>query len=400
MDHEFREIMLDIKSNPGVVQCCSVEGREAALRVMTRELEKCEKALNEYLEIKKKAFPRFYFVSNAALLDVLSSGNNPPKIMPHIGSVFDGVGDLELCYSAAQLKSVHEGEENTLGHPEAAKAMIAKDKECIVFPYLFEMRGAVENWLNELVKCMQYTLKHALSNSMADAAAWELVKSREDWILSIAGQVALVTSQIMWTEEVDEALEGMESGNEDALKKYGDLCTLRLDGLIKLVQGELSRGDRVKIITVITIDVHNRDVVSALMAKRVENASDFKWQSQMRYYWVQEDLNVNIRICDFNTSYSFEYVGNCSRLVVTPLTDRCYVTLTVALRLMLGGAPTGPAGTGKTETTKDLARGLGVPCYVFNCSDQVRGIMLIVTIRNPCSFSTISYDIHTYLSLD
>jgi dynein heavy chain len=130
-------------------------------------------------------------------------------------------------------------------------------------------------------------------------------------------------------------------------------------------------SDRVKIITVITIDVHNRDVVTTLVQKKVENNVDFKWQSQLRYYWLPEIQDVNIRICDFTTLYSFEYVGNCGRLVITPLTDRCYVTLTVALKLMLGGAPAGPAGTGKTETTKDLARGLGLPCYVFNCSDQM-----------------------------
>jgi dynein heavy chain len=170
---------------------------------------------------------------------------------------------------------------------------------------------------------------------------------------------------------VEHAFEELEGGAEDAVKKYVETCTARLEGLIRLVQGELSKGDRIKIITVITIDVHNRDVVQALVTKKVENNVDFKWQSQLRYYWAPEDKNVNIRICDFSTVYSFEYVGNCGRLVITPLTDRCYVTLTVALRLMLGGAPAGPAGTGKTETTKDLARGLGLPCYVFNCSDQM-----------------------------
>ena len=91
------------------------------------------------------------------------------------------------------------------------------------------------------------------------------------------------TSQVWWTSEVNAAFERLEQGNEGALKDYQSQMVAGLNALTSMVLGELSRGDRSKIKTLITIEVHARDIVSRLVADKVESASSFSWQSQLKY---------------------------------------------------------------------------------------------------------------------
>ena len=194
--------------------------------------------------------------------------------------------------------------------------------------------------------------------------------ARERWYGEYCAQLCITTSQIYWSSEVNQAFERLEQGNDQAIKDYSQVVIGGLNGMIEMVLGNLTKEMRTKLKTLITIEVHARDVVLRFIDNRIESSADFAWQSQLKYRWDEEQKDCFINISDAEFRYSYEYVGNCGRLVITALTDRCYITLTQALRLALGGAPAGPAGTGKTETTKDLGRGLAIWVIVQNCSDQ------------------------------
>jgi len=134
-------------------------------------IEACEKALNQYLEDKKKMFPGFYFVSDAALIDILSNGNKPQKVAEYLGDCFDGLKDLDFIVDPA-----------TGNQTNKAKGMKSKESEYVVFPEdkPFTAEGPVENWLLNLEFKMRQVLNDILREGRGLADLWESEKPRED----------------------------------------------------------------------------------------------------------------------------------------------------------------------------------------------------------------------------
>ena len=95
----------------------------------------------------------------------------------------------------------------------------------------------------------------------------------------------------------------------------------------------------------ITELVHQRDTTRTLINNKVSGPKRFEWLSQMRFYFdpkkqdVLQQLSIQMANAKFN--YGFEYLGVQDKLVQTPLTDRCYLTMTQALEERLGGSPFG-----------------------------------------------------------
>ncbi|KAM6051570.1 dynein axonemal heavy chain 10-like [Theristicus caerulescens] len=261
VDRMFKKIMDETVKEPTIKKSCEAPNRLSDLHHINDVLEKCQKSLNDYLDSKRNAFPRFFFISDEELLSILGS-SNPLCVQEHMIKMYDNIASLRF----------QDGDSDE----KIATAMISAEGEVMEFRQAVAAEGRVENWMTAVLAEMRRTNR-------------------------------LLT--------------------KEAIFRYCE--------------------DRSSIL----------------------QAQEFEWESQLRFYWDREPDELSVRQCTGTFSYGYEYMGLNGRLVITPLTDRIYLTLTQALSMFLGGAPAGPAGTGKTETTKDLAKALGLLCVVTNCGE-------------------------------
>jgi dynein heavy chain len=347
IDKQFIGIMKATAQERLIVAACTQDDKLGTLSDISDRLDKSQKSLTDYLDTKRNAFARFFFISADELLSILGS-SDPTNIQAHMLKLFDNVKFLGFGRGNRTITGQESSE---------------REKYAYVTPTPIE--GPVEVWMTNVEDEMHASL---LKITKAGVYAYGH-ENRTEWLKGQIGMVALVSSQIFWTYGVEDAFRSVKNGKKYAIKELATKLSAELTTMVAMVRTDLDKNTRSKVNTMLILDVHGRDIVDSFVRESVMNAKEFAWESQLRFYWDKDVDNCIIRQCTGSFQYGYEYMGLNGRLVITELTDRCYMTLTQALTFKLGGAPAGPAGTGKTETTKDLAKGLALPCFVINCGD-------------------------------
>jgi len=367
IDDEFRSIMLNIFNNNKVQTLFNIPNIKESLLMLIDQLEKCQKALNDYLEDKRNKYARLYFLGDDDLLEFLAKSTDKAVIKNNLKKLFQGITNIKI---------------DSIDGKNSITEMHSGLNEIVPFSTQVVLVEELEKWLNQMTEEMRNTLKLNLNNTLRVYNEKNNLTSNSseavnfDFLDMTSSQMAGVIEMVMFTMSAEKAIKA------GGLKKLLGHITERIDKL-SLVQStigsKLSKEKKASYLFMLKnlmLDlIHNREIIESLIETSVNDISDWEWYRQLKYFYSTnhspDQQPLTTKMCDGVYNYTFEYQGSGQKLVHTSLTDKCYITLTQALRLGYGGNPYGPAGTGKTESVKALGHAFGRQVLVFNCDEGI-----------------------------
>lgn len=359
IDKDFRYIMRDIASNPKIITLVKINNIQMIIESLLNQLQHCQNTLAAYMTGKRDLFPRFYFLSDDDLLEVLGQSSKENIIQKHISKLFPGVSKLELSTvdKITKIKSIKSAENDKV-------------------PLLNEISTseAVETWLNALDIEIKTTLKHQIK------FCYQRNEMSLETIEKFPMQVLCLVNSVQFTAKLEKAISTM------SLQSILNDLKAEINNSSLQLQKTQSPLTQLKIRSLLFDKVHHVTTVEYLIKHNVTNLNDWHWLQQIKFYYNSRSEAITIKIVHAEFGYSYEFLGNYNKLVYTTLTHNCYLTLTQAMYLGLGGNPFGPAGTGKTECVKSLGAMMGRMVLVFNCNENIdnSAMSLILTGISRC----------------
>ena len=200
VDKSWKRLMAAVVENPASLEVIKIPNLGKTLKDAHRKLEEVQKGLNDYLEEKRSAFPRFYFLSSDELLEILSETKEPEKVQPHLKKCFEGIARLQF-----------DGEKKI-------SAMFSKEGERVPFTKIIDpvlAKGNVEKWLVEVEDVMLKSVKEFHEKAMQDY----MRKDREKWVISWQGMAVLCIAMMFWTSQAEES---MKKGGIEGLRAFSE----------------------------------------------------------------------------------------------------------------------------------------------------------------------------------
>ncbi|CAK9814005.1 Dynein axonemal heavy chain 7 [Anthophora quadrimaculata] len=332
-----------LSENPTFTEINNTVILESLLDIVAK-LEHINKTLKTYIETKRLCFPRFYFLSDTEIQEVLFEFCNLEKSRISIRKCFEGIQEVKTNKEKCICSIIGD-----CGEKLPLEKLISF---CTQSNYEEKWLICLEQEINTVIKknilqCYEVFNKTFTYNSISN----------------FPSMVIVCTLQLHWTSEVHKCLTPFhfEALNSLYLKYIN-----HLNNLINELKNYSIKRWRNLLMSLIIIVNHQKDIIRLLLDNNITKSTDFEWAAQLRYYLEENNVKVSTFNATIMYGYEYSYYKQC--MISTPLTDRCFHTLMQAYKYHLYGAVIGPSSTGKSETIRSLVKTLAKLFRNFNCA--------------------------------
>ena len=260
VDKNWKDIMRHVAKYPLALPAMTQNGYLDIMKKNNGLLEQITRCLEAYLEVKRVAFPRFYFLSNDELLEILAQTKNPHAVQPHLRKCFDAIAKIEFGMKEGEKK----GEKIMTND---IMCMVSPEGEKVQFNRGLKARGPVEDWLGKVEDAMFTALKRCMKYAYLVYKAM----SRTVWLADQPSQVILTVSQQQWTDEVHKILDSNDDPSEviKSMIEFDKKLATDLAALAAMARTKMSSLMRKVLCALITIDVHAKDTITSMIENEV-----------------------------------------------------------------------------------------------------------------------------------
>ncbi|KAI9204192.1 dynein heavy chain and region D6 of dynein motor-domain-containing protein [Polychytrium aggregatum] len=360
--------------------------RTELLDMINGALTRCESVLanvREILDIKRKSCPRFYFLSDLELMEVLRC-NSPEHIGSHITSVFSNVAAVVFKSAdqketggldpAEERKSVlsHWTETTYMskstndtsseaGDDKRATVLGVESHEGLLLGFQFEVPRSIA--LEDFICILEREIQSRIWTSIK-----ELLGENEDEPLTRLYhlhpiQSILAVLMVRWTRNISSVItKSIESG----LSNYRKKLQKDLEVLVQATRTRKPMSSRVTLEILVTMVGYLIDSIDGVIAANVTSTTQYEWTSKLRYHVDHDETRLLVRMMGTQIYYGLEYVGGHPRIIMTPTAVRCFRNLVQMIGLSASPLLLGRSGVGKTELIMELASFVGLRCATLS----------------------------------
>uniref|UniRef100_A0A8C5PKA2 Dynein heavy chain n=1 Tax=Leptobrachium leishanense TaxID=445787 RepID=A0A8C5PKA2_9ANUR len=411
-------LMRSTYKTKNILQCCCTGDvpKEVLLRHFYQELEVCFSSLNVYLNQTRQAFSRFYFLSDLALLSVLSHPHDIKYLQNHFRSLFNGVlsVDVEVLeeeetgnheeetveislptldflsirsgnegwLSVGQRSTTHVTDSESIFQRSLKSAGISHDgKQSIAYRVPNRRMNAVAvrahagemlqleeqvaivsgvgSWMSKLQETVRRSLNIKIFQVIEDINHG---MPMDEWIQKNPSQVTILGLIYLWTKDCESSFAEMKQDRKAqgrVLKKYSGLVnklsSVTSKGYWKNTEEPISQHQKLKLENMIMQVLYLRDIMETITSQKNIDMLDFDWQKVTRFYLKEHDGSQRheINILDAQYIHECEFYGAQIPIIMNPVTEKCFLKISQVLQQVSGVVLLGEHGVGKTETLKD-----------------------------------------------